>query len=71
MQGHHAVYVVLDGETAGALKFDYTGDADSWALDKTVAVDGVDLPPGRHVNSLYSHAQLNIGSVNFICTAKK
>jgi beta-glucanase (GH16 family) len=70
MQGHHAVYVVLDGETAGALKFDYTGDADSWALDKTVAVDGVDLPSGRHVISLYSHAQLNIGSLNFICTSK-
>ena len=71
MQGHHAVYVVLDGNVVGALTFDYTDDADSWALNKTVAIDDVELPSGRHVISLYSHAQLNIGTLNFSCKAEE
>jgi hypothetical protein len=68
MQGRHAVYVTVDGETAGAFRFEYTDDADSWTLNKRAFIDELKLPQGRHVISLYSHAQLNIGSVTF--TAK-
>ena len=68
MQGRHAVYVVVDGDVAGVFDFEYADDADSWALNKRAFIDELELPQGRHVISLYSHAQLNIGSVTF--TAK-
>ena len=48
--------------------FEYADDADSWGIDKCASIDGLKLPAGRHVISLYFHAQLNIGSVTI--TAK-
>ena len=65
MQGRHAVHVVVDGKTAGVFSFEYTGDADSWSLDKSAVIEKLELPAGRHVVSFYFHAQLNIGSFVF------